>query len=219
MSSPVFSALRLYGYKLLFSSVKWSPVTLGALPKTPESYCWFCNHAQPSVLPSKPSHIPHEIEQSSTTNTERREACFFISKHHINTNFLQKKKKCFVIPLKNHYLLSFPGWHVVISAWLFLMQFNLILLKTSYFSYICLIIQQLIGISHNCWYEKDNKKYSSPYIPWFIWAGHESHILKSGKCLQTSPFSLEGRGWKLGHQYYKPVHKATCGQTELVAWE
>lgn len=93
MSSPVFSALRLYGYKLLFSSVKWSPVTLGALPKTPESYCWFCNHAQPSVLPSKPSHIPHEIEQSSTTNTGRREACFFISKHHINTNFLQKKKK------------------------------------------------------------------------------------------------------------------------------
>lgn len=69
--------------------------------------------------------------------------------------------------MKNHYLLSFPGWHVVISAWLLLMQFNLILLKTSYCFYICLIIQQLIGISHNCCYEKDNKKYSSPYIPWF----------------------------------------------------
>ena len=82
---------------------------------------------------------------------------------------------------------------VVISAWLLLMQFNLILLETSY-SYICLIIQQLIGIFHNCWYEKDKKKYSSPYIPWFIRAGHESRILNLENVYVSRLFpSLYGR--------------------------
>lgn len=59
----------------------------------------------------------------------------------------------------------FSRWHVVISAWLLLMQFNLILLETSYSSYICFIIQQLIGTFHNCWYEKDKKKQAHLIYP------------------------------------------------------
>lgn len=93
----------------------------------------------------------------------------------------------------------FSRWHVVISAWLLLMQFNLILLETSYSSYICFIIQQLIGTFHNCWYEKDKKKHSSPYIPYSseLDRVHISWIWKIRR-VPKFPLSLWERGWNSG---------------------
>lgn len=108
----------------------------------------------------------------------------------------------------------FSRWHVVISAWLLLMQFNLILLETSYSSYICFIIQQLIGTFHNCWYEKDKKKHSSLYtLIHLSWTGFT--YLEFGKYagLQISP-CLYGRGDGTRHQNDKSVHKAAHGGTQ-----
>lgn len=145
-----------------------------------------------------PGHFPLNHVTSPTRWNSHQQLIFgkmmacFPSNYLINTNFLQK---CFVIPLKAIIFFLFQEWHAVISAWLLLMQCNLILLGTSYSSYICLIIQQLIGIFQNCWYKKDKKKYSSPYIPQFIWAGYDSHILNLEN-MRVSRFfpCLYGRG-------------------------
>lgn len=74
-------------------------------------------------------------------------------------------------------------------------RYNLILLRISYSPCICLIVQQITGIFHNCWYKKDRKKYSSPYILWFIWAGHDSCILNlENVCVSRFFPCLYGRG-------------------------
>lgn len=145
-------------------------------------------HAQLRAFPAKPIASPTRWNSHQQLAFGRMMACF-PTNYLINTNFLQK---CFVIPLKAIIFFLSQEWHVVISAWLLLMQCNLILLGTSYSSYICLIIQQLIGISHNCWYKKDKKKYSSPYIPrihpswaWFTYPEFGKYV-----CLQIFPIFM-----------------------------
>lgn len=59
------------------------------------------------------------------------------------------------------------------------MQFNLILPETGYSSYICLIIQQLIGTFHNGWYGEEEKWVQLTSHTPTPWAEHDSHTLNS----------------------------------------